>query len=173
MNFFDKLTKKTNEAYQSAKEKTVKLSGEIKLKNKISDFKDKINTEYQEIGKLVYEKINIGEEPSKEDITPKCEEIARLKSEIEKAEAEILALKDIKKCFNCGAELSFEDGFCSQCGKEQPKVEKVEITEEPTAEAENVEVTNVKTVEQNEQESNEESNVQENVETSTEENTVE
>ena len=161
MNFFDKLTKKTNEAYKSAKEKTVKLSGEIKLKNKISDLKDKINTEYQEIGKLVYEKINLGEEPSKEDITPRCEEIARLKAEIEKAEAEILALKDIKKCFNCGAELAFEDGFCSQCGKEQPKIEKVEVevTEEPTAEAENAEVTEVKTVEVA---SNEESNNEEN-----------
>lgn len=173
MNFFDKLTKKTNEAYQSAKEKTVKLSGEIKLKNKISDFKDKINTEYQEIGKLVYEKMNIGEEPSKEDITPRCEEISRLKSEIEKAEAEILALKDIKKCFNCGAELAFEDGFCSQCGKEQPKVEKVEVAEEPVAEAQNAEVTEVKTIEANEPMSNEETNNESNVDTSTEENQAE
>ena len=43
MSFFDKLTKKTNEAYQTAKEKTVKISEEIKLKSKISDLKDSIN----------------------------------------------------------------------------------------------------------------------------------
>ena len=35
MDFFNKLGKKTTEAYQTAKEKTTKLSGEIKLKSKI------------------------------------------------------------------------------------------------------------------------------------------
>lgn len=153
MDFFDKLSKKTNEAYKSAKEKTVKLSGEIKLKNKISDLKDKINKEYQEIGSLVYEKMKIGEDASKEEINPRCEEISRLKEEIEKAEVEILALKDIKKCVNCGAELTMEAGFCSKCGKEQPKVEKieVEVTEEGTVEADmaqTTEVTEVKTIEE-------------------------
>ena len=154
MDFFKKLSKKTNEAYQTAKEKTTKISEEIKLKSKISDLKDKINNEYQEIGKLVYEKIKVGEDASKEEITPKCEEISRLKEEIEKAEVEILALKQIKKCFNCETELELEAGFCSKCGKEQPKIEKVEVQveEEPTVEAEmaeNAEVTEVKTVEEN------------------------
>ena len=58
MDFFNKLGKKTSEAYQTAKEKTTKLSGEIKLKSKISDYKDKIDCEYREIGKIVYEKMN-------------------------------------------------------------------------------------------------------------------
>ena len=84
MDFFNKLGKKTTEAYQTAKEKTTKLSGEIKLKSKISECKEKINNQYQEIGKLVYEKMKSGEDASKEDITPKCEEIERLKEEIEK-----------------------------------------------------------------------------------------
>ena len=77
MDFFNKLGKKTSEAYQTAKEKTTKLSGEIKLKSKISDYKDKIDAEYREIGKMVYEKMKIGEDASKEEITPKCEEIER------------------------------------------------------------------------------------------------
>ena len=154
MDFFNKLSKKTNEAYQTAKEKTAKISGELKLKNKISELKEKINKEYEEIGKIVYEKMKNGEDASKEEITPKCEEISRLKEEIEKAEVEILALKDIKKCSNCGTELTLEAEFCSKCGKEQPKIEKVEVevAEEPTVEAElaeNAEVTEVKTVEEN------------------------
>ena len=53
MDFFNKLGKKTTEAYQTAKEKTTKLSEELKLKGKISDCKEKIDNEYKAIGKIV------------------------------------------------------------------------------------------------------------------------
>lgn len=153
MDFFNKLSKKTSEAFETAKEKTTKISGELKLKSKISDCKDKIEEQYKEIGKIVYEKMKIGEDASKEEVTPKCEEIERLKNEIEKAQVEILALKDIKKCSDCGAELELDAEFCSKCGSKQPKIEKVEVTveEDPVAEievAENAEVTEVLNVEE-------------------------
>lgn len=156
MNFFDKLTKKTNQAYQTAKEKTVKLSEEIKLKNKISELKDKINKEYEDIGKSVYETMKNGEDASREEITPKCEEITRLNEEIEKAENEILVLKNIKKCDGCGIELSIEADFCSKCGKEQPKIEKVTIenSEEPVLEVEATQVENVEESSETSEENN-------------------
>lgn len=152
MDFFNKLSKKTNEVYQGAKEKTVKLSEEIKLRNKIGDLKDKVEKEYLEIGKAVYEKMKVGEDASKEEITPKCEEISRLKDEIEKVESDILALKNIKKCASCGAELDVNAEFCSKCGTAQPKVEKVEVevAEEP-ADVEETEVTEVKDAEAEEE----------------------
>ena len=148
MDFFNKLSKKTTEVYQGAKEKTVKLSEEIKLKNKIGDLKEKVNSEYLEIGKAVYEKMKVGEDASKEEIAPRCEEISRLREEIEKIEVDVLALKNIKKCVSCGAELQYKADFCSKCGAAQPKVEdvKVEVAEEP-ANAEVVEVTEVTEVE--------------------------
>lgn len=151
MDFLNKLGKKTNEAYQSAKEKTAKISSELKLRGKISECNEKIKKEYEEIGTLVYDRMKNGEDASKEEIVPKCEEISRLKEEIEKIEVELLALKDIKKCSSCGEELSLNSEFCSKCGKEQPKVEKVEIAEEPTVEvemAENAEVVEVKEVDE-------------------------
>ena len=153
MDFFNKLSKKTTEAFETAKEKTTKISGELKLKSKISDYKEKIDKEYQEIGRMVYEKMKSGEDASKEEITPRCEEIERLKEEIEKAQVEILALKDIKKCSDCGAELELKAEFCSKCGSKQPKIEKVEITveETPVAEvdvAEDAEETEISNVEE-------------------------
>lgn len=153
MDFFNKLSKKTTEVYQGAKEKTVKISEEIKLRNKVNDLKDKIETEYLEIGKAVYEKMKAGEDASKEEITPKCEEISRLNDEISKIEVEILALKNIKKCVKCGAELEAGSEFCSKCGAEQPKVEavKVEVAEEPET-AEEAEVTEVSDAEKTEAE---------------------
>ena len=149
MDFFNKLGKKTTEVYQGAKEKTVKISEEIKLKNKINDLKEKINKEYLEIGKAVYEKMKNGEDASKEEIMPRCDEISRLSEESERLHASILALKNIKKCISCGAELEVKSEFCSKCGAAQPKIEeeKIEVAEEP-AEAKEVEVNEVKDAEE-------------------------
>ncbi|MBR3697086.1 MAG: zinc ribbon domain-containing protein [Clostridia bacterium] len=145
MDFFNKLGKKTNEVYQGAKEKTAKISEEIKIRTKISDLKDKVNDELLSIGQIVYEKMKSGEDASKEEIVPKCDEVSILKDEILKLETNILALKNMKKCAKCGLELNINAEFCSKCGTAQPKVEEVktEITQEPEKEVEEVEVTEV------------------------------
>jgi hypothetical protein len=152
MEFFNKLSKKASETYQITKEKTNQISGELKLKNKISETKLQIEENYAEIGKLVYGAHKKGEEVSKEEVTSNCEEIARLEAEIEKAETEILALKKIKRCIGCGAELGEKDEFCSKCGKEQPKVEKVdvEVKDNASEDAKEAEVTEIKDVESEE-----------------------
>lgn len=153
MDFLSKLGKKASEACQITKEKTTKLSGEIKLRNKINDCKNKINDLYEEIGKIVYAEYKSGVKNDSDDVSEKCEEISNLNIEIEKAETDILALKDIKKCVSCGAELALDVEFCSKCGKEQPKIEKVEVTEEPV-DAQEAEVTEVKDVEEKSEENN-------------------
>ena len=160
MDFFDKLSKKASETYKLTKEKTSQISGELKLRNKMNNSKDRIDELYSEIGKIVYEAHKKNEELSKDDIRPKCEEIAREEEEIEKAEIEILALKKIKKCVNCGAELDEKDEFCSKCGKEQPKEEKieVEVKESASEEAKEAEVTEVKNVESSNSENSGENN---------------
>lgn len=143
MDFFNKLGKKANEAYKATKEKASDISEEIKLKSKVNSLEDSIQELYSEIGKIVYEELRAGKDVSKDEVTSKCEEISRKKDEIEKLKTEILAVKKIKKCINCGEELDLSADFCSKCGKEQPKIEKVEIKEEPTEtkEAEVIEVT--------------------------------
>ena len=162
MDFFDKLSKKASETYKLTKEKTSQISGELKLRNKMNNSKDRIDELYSEIGKIVYEAHKKNEELSKDDIRPKCEEIAREEEEIEKAEIEILALKKIKKCVNCGAELDEKDEFCSKCGKEQPKVEEIQIEikvkESASEEAKEAEVTEVKNVESSNSENSGENN---------------
>lgn len=150
MDFFNKLGKKASETYQVTKEKAVNISGELKLKGKISDLKDKIEKIYTEIGVLVYNEIKDGKEVDKEEITSKCEEISRLNDEISKLEVEILAFKKVKKCPNCNAELELDAEFCSKCGKEQPKIEKVEVKEEEPEETKEAEVIEVNNVENNE-----------------------
>lgn len=148
MDFFNKLGKKASETYQATKEKATTISGELKLRGKISDLKSKIEDIYTEIGKIVYEEMKAGNDVSKDVVVEKCEEISRVKEEISKLEVEILAVKKIKKCVNCNEELDINAEFCSKCGAKQPKIEKVEIKEEP-AETKEVEVTEINNVEEN------------------------
>ncbi len=135
MGFFNDLGKKASEAYNVTKEKTTKLSGELKLKGKINECKNKIEDLQLEIGKIIYTEYKNGTKgENDEEISVKCEEISNLE-------------KDIKKCVSCNAELSLEMEFCSKCGTKQPKVEKVEVqteTVEDATEVTDVEVTEVK-----------------------------
>lgn len=146
MDFFNKLGKKASETYQATKEKASNISDELKLRGKISEEKEKIEKLYKEIGEIVYNEIKDGKDASRDTIVPKCDEISKVKDQISKLEAEILAVKKIKKCTSCGTELDINAEFCSKCGKEQPKAEKVEIKEDiPQAEnAEVVEVSDLK-----------------------------
>ncbi len=162
MDFFSKLSKKASKTYQVTKEKAANISEELKLKGKIADLKDKINKAYKEIGEIVYNEIKDGKDVAKEEVTSKCEEISGFKDEISKLENEILALKKVRKCINCGEELDLDDAFCCKCGTKQPEIEKVEVKNEPADEAKEAEVIEVNNVENNEENANNENN-QENV----------
>lgn len=161
MDFFNKLGKKASQTYQATKEKATNISDELKLRGKISEQKDKIEKLFKEIGETVYNEVKDEKDVSREAIVEKCDEISKAKDEISKLESEILAVKKMKKCTNCGTELDIKAEFCSKCGKEQPKVEKVEIKTEPV-QAENAEVVEVSDVEENNQnqENHEENNNQ-------------
>ena len=162
MDFLNKLGKKASETYQATKEKATTLSEELKLKGKISDLKEKIQKGYSEIGEIVYKEVNEGKDVSKEAVIAKCEEISRSKDEISKLETEILAVKKIKKCIKCGVELELSAEFCSKCGKEQPKIEKVEIKKEEPKTAKEAEVIEVNDVTSKSEETENENNNEEN-----------
>lgn len=153
MDFFNKLGKKASETYQVTKEKTVKFSEEMKLKSKINEAKNKITDLYEEIGQCVYNQFKTNLDEGKQEIENKCEEIAKQFDEISRLEAQILALKEEKKCVKCGEEINKKDAFCSKCGKEQPRTEKVEVkieVQEEPQEVKEAEVTEIKNVSEEE-----------------------
>lgn len=152
MDFLNKLGKKASETYQVTKEKTVKFSEEMKLKGKIADCKENISTLYSEIGEHVYNQFKTNSEEGKDIINEKCEEVSKNFEEISKLETDILSLKEVKKCTDCGSEINKKDDFCSKCGKKQPKQEeKVEVeNESEIQEVQDAEVTEIKDVEEGE-----------------------
>ena len=150
MNFFDKLGRKAKETYKVAKEKTVNLTEELKIKGKINEINDKIESIYAEIGKFVYTELKDGRDASRDVVTEKCNEISTLNDELEKLRTDLLALKNIKKCVKCNAEMDLKSEFCSNCGEKQPKIEpKVEVKNEEPADAQDANVIEVNDVENN------------------------
>ena len=107
-----------------------------------------------EIGKAVYNELVEGKDVDKDEILPKVECISKNKSEIEKVQSQILALKKVKKCVKCGTELEQSADFCSKCGAEQPKVEeeKVEVKDAPAENAQETETVEVNNVDDNKEE---------------------
>ena len=158
MEFLNKLGKKASKTYHVTKEKAVNLSEELKIRGKINEYKEKILKNYNEIGETVYKEIKNNNDVSKDSIISRCEEISRINDEISKLEVQLLALKKVKKCIQCGTEIDINAEYCSKCGNKQPVIEKVEIKEEPkdTKEAEVIEVNNVE--DKNSEESNQENN---------------
>lgn len=153
MEFFDKLGKKASETYHVTKEKASNLSEELKIRGKNSELKESIEKKYLEIGKIVYNEVKDGKDVSKDVIIENCNEISRMKDEISKLETQLLTIKKVKKCIECNAEIDITSEFCPKCGKAQPKIENVEVKEEPK-DVKEVEVTEVNNVENNNSENN-------------------
>ena len=120
MEFFDKLGKKASEAYKITADKTGKIAKETKLKFRIGELKNKIDEQYKEIGKKVYEK-HVREEEIKinEDLAEFCDKIDEMTKEIKDINNECLELKDKKQCPNCLNEIETSMKFCPECGAEQ------------------------------------------------------
>lgn len=156
MDFFDKLGKKASETYQATKEKTAKMTAELKLKSQINEAEDQTRELYVELGKKVYIAKSEGNILLEEDVQESCDKIAEQKNKIRKAQDEIKKLRNIKTCISCSAEIEYGAAFCSKCGKEQPKESNVEVTSEVEGEKKEAEVVEVKNEEVN-SESNTES----------------
>lgn len=149
MGFFDQLSKKAAETVQGAKDKTSKISSEMKLKSRFAEGKDKISLLYIEIGKEIYSNYTKGEEKITDSITGKCKEISNINDELRQINKELLAVRDIKICPSCGSQVPTNSEFCPKCGVKQ--VEVVEDVKKEAKEAEVVEVKDADTSEEKEE----------------------
>lgn len=130
MGFFDDLTKKASETYKNTAEKTNKITREMRLKSMINDYKGAIEKVYAEIGKKVYEK-HIREEniDIKAELAEECSKIDAYAKEIEDMRMEMLALKDLRLCKVCAAEIPLTARFCPKCGAVQEEAQTENTTE--------------------------------------------
>lgn len=131
MEFFNKLGDIANKTYKNASQKTGEIAKEAKIKMKMNENKGKIKDLYEEIGKIVYQKHIHGDEVEiEEDLNTYCSQIDELSSKIEKAQEDVLALKNKRICENCYAEIELKAKYCPHCGFEQPEENKEDVKED-------------------------------------------
>lgn len=141
MEFFNKLGDIANKTYKNASQKTGEIAKEAKTKMKMNENKGKIKDLYEEMGKIVYQKHIHGEDVKiEEDLNTYCSQIDKLSKEIEKAQEEVLALKNKRICENCYAEIELKAKYCPHCGFEQSEEAKEDIEEETVDENNTVEI---------------------------------
>ena len=127
MGFFDDFGKKISSAGQEAIAKTKELADIAKINSSISDEENKIKTAYSEIGKKYFENHS---EDSEEDYEAQIAVIKEAMEKIKAYEQQIVEIKGVVKCPNCGAENSKTAASCATCGTALPVpvTESVEAT---------------------------------------------
>lgn len=135
-DIFKKIGDTITETGKTVGEKTKQVSSVAKFNAKIISSEHSISDNYTILGKYYYDtyKDNPAEEVAEtvNSITASLETIADMKSQI-------LAIKGMVKCQDCGAECPFDDTFCGKCGakleKPEPPVEEETPAEEEVIEA--------------------------------------
>ena len=118
MDFIKDITKKVGRTAKTAVKKSNNLLEITKLNMSIGSEEDKIAKIYTQIGKEVYDSFENNAEAS-EKFNVLCEKISIIKANIERMEKQILRIKNIKMCPECGAQLEITVCYCSGCGTKQ------------------------------------------------------
>lgn len=129
MAFLSDFSKKISQTGQEVVQKAKENTEIFKLDGTISDENKKINELYNQIGKLYFETHTDSYEELFSEIIL---QIHSSKAKINECEAQISRIKGIKKCPQCGTELSYEAKFCNSCGLQMNSKSTDQINQENT-----------------------------------------
>lgn len=129
MSFFDDLGKTLTDKSQEVAKKAKDVTEVTRLNSQISSEQKKIESCYTEIGRIYYQKMSANPEPEYAELAG---QISQSMANIEACRNEITKIRRIKKCVNCGAEISADAMFCNMCGA---KNEVVQETDAPAGAA--------------------------------------
>lgn len=123
MAFFDALASKSKDVAEKAK----KLAEVANLNSQISSKESEIKNVYREMGQVIYENKETWKDV---DLSEKIGKIEGLEAEIGALKAEILIVKGVKICTQCGGEIESDVAFCPKCGAKAPQPEAAEPAED-------------------------------------------
>ncbi len=120
MAFFDDIGKKISQAGQNAVQKTKDMTEVVKINSSISEEEKKINSIYNEIGRLY---ASLHEEDAEPVFADKIAAVKASEKAVADMRRQILDIKGVQTCPECGKEIPAGVAFCSGCGKPVPKQE--------------------------------------------------
>lgn len=126
MGFFDDLGKKVSDAGQKTIQKTKEMSDTARINSMILEEEKKLDNIYYQIGKM-YVAVHSGD--SEEEFSGLLSSVAESETKIREYRSQILDIKGVQKCENCGAEVQRGVAFCGSCGAPMPRVQPVNMEE--------------------------------------------
>lgn len=103
-----------------------KFAEKTKIKREMARVESDINTDYIELGKVMYEKIC--SDPDSEFITT-INDIKEKTLKLDELKAELMSLEDKVFCENCGSQIRREQVYCDKCGKKVSEDETETVTD--------------------------------------------
>ncbi|HHW47940.1 MAG TPA: zinc ribbon domain-containing protein [Clostridiaceae bacterium] len=134
MSFFNKISDKLSSTGKDVAKKTKDLAEIAKLNMRINSEENNIKNLYNKIGELYYELFH---DCPHEKLAPLCASVTESKKKISDYQNQIQAIKAVKKCVNCGAEIYDSAIYCSNCGFNNAAVENQKQEQDQGSEAEN------------------------------------
>ena len=128
MSVIDEIAKGASGAVSYASKKTGELTALAKLKLSLQGEKGRLTDCYTEIGKLYYDFIKDGSDPS-EEIATYVTAVDNSKAKIAAIRAKIAEIQDNVICPECSSKVPKNFAFCPNCGKKMEKEEKPESDE--------------------------------------------
>lgn len=134
------VAKKTEEAVEVVAKKTEETVEVQKVKSQIRVLERSNERDFQDIGKIVYERYQKGKVIDTEFIEL-CEAISTREDSIENYKKQMAEIKGLDVCPNCKAHVEASVVFCPKCGAkiEQESYEETEFVDEVAAEEEKAE----------------------------------
>lgn len=123
MSFFDDLDQKMSNVGDNAIRKTKDSAVLSELYEKIKIDEERINEAYRQIGQSYVEK-HIGDKES--EYAGMMDAIKEAGRRIEETRKQILVVRGVVICANCGAEVSSKSAFCTVCGTPVPRKKETE-----------------------------------------------
>lgn len=128
MAFFDEIGKRVSEAGQKTMRKTNDMMDTARINSQITDEEKKLNTFYNQLGKLFYLK-----HKDERDLELSYAELVNFITESENKistyKKQIQTIKGMQKCSSCGAEVPKDAAFCIACGAAIVKEQEINMTD--------------------------------------------
>lgn len=105
-----------------AKKEAGKAASNAQLNMRILIKQREIQTAYQELGKLMYDK-HIGADAEPDNLMDKLEALDALHLEVAELEKQAGRVSVVRTCPTCGAEQREGDAYCRVCGEKQSAAE--------------------------------------------------
>lgn len=117
MDFFNKIGDSLQNVGKEVTKKTKDLGGVVSLNSQIKESEAGLERVYKTLGEKYY---STYKEEASERFSGETDEILKIQSKLEKDREQLRALKGLKLCTNCGAEVDSSVLHCPMCGTEMP-----------------------------------------------------